>query len=98
AAEDNMITNRHVPTENRVIGKDDVISYLAVVPDMGAHHNEAHVPNSSDTAILFGARAHGYVFTDVTFGAHNQTCRSSPVAEQHRRRSERRDRQNNRTC
>jgi hypothetical protein len=32
--EDNMVTDRHVPAEDCVVGKNNVVSNLAVVPNM----------------------------------------------------------------
>src|SRR5580765_6500536 len=96
ATKHHVVTDRHVTTENRVIGKNDVVADLAVVPDMRAHHEDAPVANFRYATIVFGARAHGYVFTDVAFGADDQPRRSSPVAKRLRRRSKRCKRVNDR--
>src|SRR5262245_55209432 len=85
---DNMIADRYVPTENCIVGKNDVASNLAVVPDVRADHEETPVANFGDATIVLGAGAHGYVFADVAFSAHNQPRRPSTVTERLRRRPE----------
>src|SRR6185503_12361036 len=86
----NMIADRHVAAENRVVGKNDVVSDRAVMPYMRTHHEKTAVTNFRNATIIFGAGAHGYVFADVAIGAHDQPRRPSSVAERLRWRSERR--------
>src|SRR5262245_56612377 len=97
SAKDNMVTDRHVPAENRIVGKNNVISDLAVVPDMRAHHEKTPAANFSNATIVLSASAHGYVFADVTFGTDDQTGRPSTVSKRLRRRPKRRKRVNDRS-
>src|SRR6476620_10305134 len=78
-----------VAAKNRVVGKNDMVSDLAIMPDMRTHHEKTAVTNFRNATIIFSARAHGYVFADVAIGTHNQTRRPSSVAERLRRRSKR---------
>ncbi len=93
----NMITNCHVAAEDRVVSKNNVVADLAIMSDMRAHHEETPVANFRNTTIIFGARAHCYVFTDVAFGTHNQPRRPSSICKRLRRRPERRKRVNDRS-
>src|SRR6185503_10211702 len=65
----NMIADRHVAAENRVVGKNDVVSDRAVMPYMRTHHEKTAVTNFRNATIIFGAGAHGYVFADVAIVA-----------------------------
>ena len=60
--------------EHRVVGKDDVVADLAVVPDMRADHEETAVADFRNATIIFGAGVHGDVFADVAIGADDQAA------------------------
>src|SRR6185437_11210268 len=84
-----VITNRHVTGQGRVVCKDNMTSHLAIVPHVGSDHEETPAAHFGDTAAVFSACIHRHVFANIALGANHKSRRPAPITERLRGRPKR---------
>src|SRR5262249_61794324 len=75
--------------EHHVVGKDHIAANLAIMADMGPHHQPAAVSDFSDAAIVLRPGIHRDTFADVAIGADHESGRTAAVFDGLWRRAER---------
>src|SRR5262245_47428212 len=78
-AEHDAILERHMAAKYSVVGEDDVVAELAVMPNMRAHHEEAAVADRRHAAAFLGTAIHGDVLADVAARANDKLRRPAAV-------------------
>src|SRR4051794_24257735 len=88
-AEEDMILHLDMTAEDRIVCKGDVVSYQAIMPDMGAGHEDAAIANGRDAAAFLGAGIHADASPDVAGASNDKAGRPATIACRLRRRTER---------
>src|SRR5262249_27360474 len=69
------VADRHMAAHHHVVGKDHIAADLAIMADVGPHHQPATIPDFSDAAIVLRPGIHGDTFADVAIGADHESGR-----------------------
>ena len=96
AAEKDIVADRDMTAEHGVVGEGHVIADVAIMRDMGRHHEETACADPRDAAAARGADIHRHAFADLALWADNKLGRLAAIMHRLRRRAERRERINDR--
>src|SRR5262249_14658396 len=67
------VADRHMTAQDHVVGKDYVIADLAIMPDVGPHHQPAAVSDFGYAAIVLGPGIHRDAFTHIAVGTNHES-------------------------